>query len=166
MCWRVLTSVDMSVCWLYWHILTCMYCNMQMCSDTRGDIQNLPEGWSHLYSSCVSAKHRSQQAKLWISGSTAKFFAATACERSKKSPPKFGDYRPSCFSITTPHLTLSYSPSIFWRNKKLAVFPQPPYSLALTPCDFSHFQKWNWSWKDAGLLPLRRSSQNRRGRVW
>jgi hypothetical protein len=26
----------------------------------------------------------------------------------------------------------------------------------------SHFQKWNWSWKDAGLIPLRRSRPNRR----
>jgi hypothetical protein len=24
----------------------------------------------------------------------------------------------------------------------------------------SYFQKWNWSWKDAGLIPLRRSRPN------
>jgi hypothetical protein len=27
---------------------------------------------------------------------------------------------------------------------------------------FSYFQQWNWSWKDAGLIPLRRSRPNRR----
>jgi hypothetical protein len=24
----------------------------------------------------------------------------------------------------------------------------------------SYFKKWNWSWKDAGLVPLRRSNPN------
>jgi hypothetical protein len=32
----------------------------------RGGIQNIPDWCRHVYSSCVSPKHRSQQAKLWI----------------------------------------------------------------------------------------------------
>jgi hypothetical protein len=41
--------------------------------SVRGGIQNIPDFCSHLYSSCGSAKHWSQQAKLWIPDFTATF---------------------------------------------------------------------------------------------
>jgi hypothetical protein len=44
----------------------------------------------------------------------------------------------------------------------MAVIPHPPYSPDLAPCDLLIFPKWNWSRKDAGLIPLRRSRPNRR----
>jgi hypothetical protein len=47
--------------------------------------QNIPDCCRHLYSSCGRAKHRSQQAKLWIPGSTATF-AVTEWKRAKTSP--------------------------------------------------------------------------------
>jgi hypothetical protein len=50
----------------------------------------------------------------------------------------------------------------FLAKYKMAVIPHSPYSPGLVPCDFFIFPKWNWSWKDAGFISLRRSRPNRR----
>jgi hypothetical protein len=81
----------------------------------RGCIQNIPDWYRHLYSSCGGTKNLSQQAKLWIPGSTATF-----CGRFLKTcedvTPNFGENTPGCYTMTTPRLTLPSSPSSFWRN--------------------------------------------------
>jgi hypothetical protein len=128
----------------------------------RGWIQNIPDWCRFLYSSCGSAKHRSKQAKLWIPCFTAKFYCdcVKTCE---DVAPNFGDNRLGCFTMTTLRLTLPSSHSSFWRNMKMAVIPHPPYSSDLAPCDLFRFPKMKlWRWKDAGLIPLRRSKLSRR----
>jgi hypothetical protein len=44
----------------------------------------------------------------------------------------------------------------------MAVIPTHRTPLIWHPVTSSYFQKWNWSWKDASVLPLRRSRPNRR----
>jgi hypothetical protein len=83
----------------------------------RGGIQNIPDWCRHLYSSCGSAKRRSQQAKLWIPGSNATFCGN--CVKTREDvAPNFGENRTGCFITTTPCLTLQSSPSSFWWNTK------------------------------------------------
>ena len=48
-----------------------------------------------------------------------------------------------------------------WRTKWLSS-PIHPTPLIWHPVTSSYFQKWNWSWKDAGLIPLRRYRPNHR----
>jgi hypothetical protein len=55
------------------------------CFNVRGGIQNIPDWCRHLYSSCGSAKHRSQQAKILIPGFTAKFCGD--CVKTCEDPP-------------------------------------------------------------------------------
>jgi hypothetical protein len=100
-----------------------------------GGIQNIPDWCRYLYSSCGSAKHRSQQLKLWIPGSTAKFCGD--CEKMCEdfTAPNFGENRPGCFTMTTPRLTLPSSPSCFWRNTKWLLSPTHRIPN-LAPCDF------------------------------
>jgi hypothetical protein len=119
---------------------------------TPGGIQNTLYWCLHLYSSCI-AKHRSQQAKLWIPGSTATF-CGDCVKRCKYVATNFGENKPGCFTMTTPRLTLPSSPSSFCQNTTLSVIPHPVTS--------SYFQKWNWSLNDAGSIPLRRSRPDRR----
>jgi hypothetical protein len=95
----------------------------------RGGNQNIPDWCRHLHSSCGSAKHRPQQAKLWIPGSTA-MFCGDYVKTCEDVTPNFGENSHGCFTMTALCLTLPSSPSSFWRN---------------------------WSWKDAGLIPSRRS---------
>jgi hypothetical protein len=44
----------------------------------------------------------------------------------------------------------------------MAVIPHPPHLLIWHSVTSSYFQKWNCSWKDAGLIPLSRSRPNRK----
>jgi hypothetical protein len=85
--------------------------------NMRGCIQNIPDWCCHLYSGCGSEKHRFQQTKLWIPGSTAKVWGdcVKTCEGVA---PNFDENRPGCFTMTTPRLTLPSSSSSFWRNTK------------------------------------------------
>jgi len=55
----------------------------------------------------------SQQAKLWIQGSTANFWG-DCVKTCKDIAPKFGENKPGCFIMTTSRLTLPSSPSSFW----------------------------------------------------
>jgi hypothetical protein len=128
----------------------------------RGGIQNISDWCRLLYSSCGSAKHLLQQTKLWIRGSTATF-CRDCVKTCEDVAPNFGENRPGCFTTTTPRLTLPSSPSSFWRNTKwlsLLIHRTPLiWYLVIS----SYFQKWNWSWKDAGLITLRKSRPNHRG---
>jgi hypothetical protein len=105
----------------------------------RGGIQNITHWCLHLYSSCSSAKHRSQQANLWIPGSTAKF-CGDWVKRCEDVTPNFDENSPGCFTMATPRFTLLSSQSSFWRNA-MTVIPHPPYSPHLAPCDFFLFPK-------------------------
>jgi hypothetical protein len=132
-----------------------MYHNMSL----WGGVQNIPDWCHHLYSSCGSMKHRSQQAKLWITCCTVTFssFCVKTCEDVAAN---FGKNRPGRFTMTMPCLTLPSSPSSFWQNTKRVSSPTHRTSLIWRPVTSSYFQKWNWTWKDVGLIPLRRSTPN------
>ena len=105
-------------------------------------------------------KNLSQQAKLWIPGSTAKF-CGDCVKKCEDITPNFGKNRPGCFTMTTPHLTLLSSTTSFWQKTKLLLSPTHRTPLIWHPIS-SYFQKWNRSWKDAGLIPLRISRPNHR----
>ena len=49
-----------------------------------------------------------------------------------------------------------------WTEKQNGCHPTPTILPIWHPVTSSYFQKWNWSWKDAGLIPLRRYRLNRR----
>jgi hypothetical protein len=83
----------------------------------RGDIQNIPHCCRHQYNSCGSTMNLTQQAKLWISGSTATF-CDDCVETCEDVAPNFGENRPGCFTMITPRPLLSSSPSTFWKNTK------------------------------------------------
>jgi hypothetical protein len=126
-----------------------------------GGIQNIVDWCRHLYSSCGSVKHQCQQAKLWIPGSTVTF-CSDCVKTCKDVVLNFSVNRPGCFTMTTPCLTLLSSPSSFWWKTKWLPSPAHHTPLVWHPVTSSYFQKWNESWKDAGLIPLRRSKLNRR----
>jgi hypothetical protein len=58
----------------------------------------------------------------------------------------FGENRPGCFTMTTPRLTLSSSPSSFWQNTSLLSFPTHR-TPDLAPCDFLLFPKMKFKLK-------------------
>ena len=109
----------------------------------------------------LCTKNLSQQAELWILGSTAKL-CGYLVKKYEDIAPNFGENRPGCFTMTTPRLTLPSSPTSFWRKTKLLLSPTHRTPLIWHPVTSSYFQKWNWSWKDASSIPLRRSRPNRR----
>jgi hypothetical protein len=56
-------------------------------------------------------------------------------------------------------LTLPSSPSSFWQNTN-DCHPPPTVLTWFGTVTFSYCQKWNWSWKEASLIPLKRSGPN------
>jgi hypothetical protein len=134
-----------------------MYCSLEPLRNTflRRGIQNIPDWCRHLYNSCGSIKSFSQQAKLWISGSTARF-CGDCVKTCEDVAPNFSENRPGCFTTTTPLLTLQSSPRSFWRNTKWRSSTTHSTPLIWHPVTSSYFQNWNWSWKDVNLIPLRR----------
>jgi hypothetical protein len=123
-------------------------------------IQNIPDWCRHLYSSCTT-KNLSHQSKLWLPGSTATF-CGDCVKTCEDVAPNFGENRPGCFTMTTPRPTLLSSPSSFWRKTKWLSSPTHCSPLIWHPVTSFYFQKWNWNWKDVGLIPLRRCRPNRR----
>jgi hypothetical protein len=117
----------------------------------QSGIQNIPDRCRHRYSSCGSAKHRFQQVKLWIPGSTAKF-CGDCMKTCKDFARNFRENRPGLFTVTTHRLTLPFSPSIFGRNTKCLSFPTHRTPLIWHSVNSSCFKIWNWSWNDAVLL--------------
>jgi len=123
----------------------------------------MSRAWSSLSltSRGLCTKNLSQQAKLWIPGSTATF-CSDCVKTCEDITPNFREKRPGCFTMTTPCLTLPSSLSSFWWKTKWLSSPTYRTSLIWHPVTSSYFQKWNWSWKDTGLIPLRRYRPNRR----
>ena len=89
--------------------------------------QKSPGGWkaiSRAWSSLsmtsrgLCTKNLSQQAKMWIPGSTEKL-CGDCVKTCEDIAPNFGENRPGCFTMTTPRLTLPSSPTSFWRKTKL-----------------------------------------------
>ena len=101
----------------------------------------MSRAWSllSLMSSGLCAKNLSQQAKLWILGSTAKF-CGDCMKTCKGLAPNFGRNRPGCFTMTTPRLTLPSSPSSFWQKTKWLSFPTHHTPLTWHPVTSSYFQ--------------------------
>jgi hypothetical protein len=83
----------------------------------QGGIQNIPGWCRHLYRSYGSAKHRSEQTKLWILASTA-MFCGDCVKTCEDVAPNVGENRPGYLTMTMARLTLPSSPSSFWRNTK------------------------------------------------
>jgi hypothetical protein len=131
-----------------------------ICMHIRGSIQNISEWCLHLYSSCGSAKHCSKPAEHWIPGSTATF-AVTAWKPAKTSSRNLArTYLAASpwqcsFPLFRPHPALSGE--TIWLS-----FPTHGTPIIWDPVTCSCFQKWNWSWKDAGFIPLKRSRPNGR----
>ena len=123
----------------------------------------MSRAWSSLYfmSRGLCPKNLSQNTKLRIPGSTAKF-CGDCLKTCEQFAPKFGENRPGCFTMITPRITLPSSPNSFWRKTKWLSSPTDRTPLIWHPVTSSYFQKWNWNWKDAGLLPLRRYRPNLR----
>jgi hypothetical protein len=63
--------------------------------------------------------------------------------------------------MSTSRLTLPSSPCSFWRNTKWLSSPTHRTPLIWHFVISFYFQKWNWSWKKFGLIPLCRSRPNR-----
>jgi hypothetical protein len=105
----------------------------------RGGIQNIPDWCRHLYNICGSANHRSQRAKLWIPGSTATF-CGDCVKTYEDVAPNFGEYRPGCFTMTTPRLTPPSSPTSFWPNKN-GCHPPPTVLPWFGTLRLIHFSK-------------------------
>jgi len=114
-----------------------------------------------LMSRGLCTKNLSQQAKLWIAGSTATF-CGDCVKTCEDVTPNFGENRPGCFTMTAPYLTLPSSPSSFWQKTNWLLSPTHRTPLIWHPVTSSYFQKWNWSGKDASLITLRRYRSNRR----
>ena len=136
----------------------------------RHQSQKRPDRWKaistawstlSLTSRRLYIKNLSQQAKLWIPGSTAKFYG-DCVEMCEDIVPNIAENRPGCFTITTHRLTLPFSPISFCRKTKLLLSSTHRTPLIWSPVTYSYMLKWNWSWKDAGLISLRRYRQNRR----
>jgi len=95
------------------------------------------------------------------SGSTVKF-CGDCRKKCEDIIPNFGENRPGCFTMTMHCLTLMSSPTSFWQKTKLLLSPTHHTPLIWHPVTSSYFLKWNWSWKDAGSIPLRRFRPKRR----
>ena len=128
---------------------------------TLGLIQNFADWCGHLHRRGLCIKNLSQQAKLWIPGSTTKF-CGDCVKKCEDIVPNFGENRPGCFTVTTHRLTLPSLPTSFWRITKLFLSPTNRNPLIWLPVTSSYFLKWNWSWQDAGSIPLRRSRPKHR----
>ena len=114
--------------------------------------QKKPDRWKAM-SRGLCTKNLSQQAILWIPGSTATF-CGNCVKTSEDVTPNFGEKRPGCFTMTMPHLTLLSSRSSFWWKTKWLSSPTHHTPLIWHLVTSSYFQKRNWSWKDAGLIPI------------
>jgi len=79
----------------------------------------MSRAWSllPLTSGGLCTKNLSKQAKLWIPGSTA-IFCGDCVKTCEDIAPNFGENTPGSFTMTTPRLTLPFSPSSFWRKTK------------------------------------------------
>jgi hypothetical protein len=105
--------------------------------STGGGIQNIPDWCRHLYSSCVSAKHRSQHAKLWIPGSTATF-CGDCMIHAKTSPRTLARIDLAASTWQRSISQFHPHPAVSGETKN-DCHPHTPYSHDLVPCDFFLF---------------------------
>jgi len=135
----------------------------------RHQDQNRQDGWKAIWRAWSSLsltsrrlciKNLSQEAKLWIPGSTTKF-CGDCVKKCEDIDPKFDENRPGCFTTTTHRLTLPSSLNSFWLQTKFLLSHTHRTPLIWHPVT-SYFLKWNSSWKDAGSIPLRTSKAERR----
>jgi len=84
----------------------------------------MSRAWSSLSltSRGLCTKNLSQQAKLWIPGSTAKF-CGDCVKTCEDVDINFGENTPACFTMKKPRLTLPSSPIGFWRKTILLSSP-------------------------------------------
>jgi hypothetical protein len=127
----------------------------------RGTFQKIPDWCRCRYNSYGSTNNLTQQAKLGIPDTKATFCGECikTCENVVKN---FDENRPSCFNVTETFLTIQSSPISFWWNTKWLSIPTHFTTLIWHPVISSYFKKFNWSWKEAGLITMRRSRPNRR----
>ena len=133
-------------------------------SKKRSDLwKAMSRAWLSLFltSRGLCTKNLSQQAKLWILGSTATF-CGDCMKTCEDVAPHFGENRPGYFTMTMPSLALPSSPSSSWQKTKCLSSLTRHTPLIWYPVTSSYFQKWNWSLKDAGSIPLRRYRPNRK----
>ena len=123
----------------------------------HGLIQNFPDWCRHLHRRGLCIKNLSQQAKVWISGFTAKF-CGDCVKKCEDIVTNFGENRPGCFTMTTHRLTLPFSPISFWRKTKFLLFPTHRTPLIWLLVTSSYFLKWieaertpvRYHWGDPG----------------
>ena len=137
-------------------------CFPQKVENIRGAIQNTPEWCRHLYIKGIVHKEFVPTGQIVTSG----FYCEVLWrlhENVRRHRTQLGreqtwllhhDNAPSHTSVLTHQ---------FLAKNKIDV-PPPHHHTPLIwhPVTSSYFQNWNWSWKDAGLIPLRRSRPNRR----
>jgi hypothetical protein len=101
----------------------------------RDSVGDIPDCCCHLYSSCGSTKNLSQQAKLWIPGSTATFCGDCVKTCEDVAPRTFArtGMAASPWQRTVSHFRPHPAVS---GEIQMAVIPHPPYSPDLAPCDF------------------------------
>jgi hypothetical protein len=132
---------------------------------TQDGIHNIPDWCHHLYSTCGSAKHWymiglpclvSQSAKLHIAGWMWAVFTwfiwSCVCDL----------WWFSWWIRETNSECAAAHRHRFWWNTKCLSSPTHCTPLIWHPVTSSYFQKLNWSWKDTGFIPLRRSRLNHR----
>jgi len=88
-------------------------------------------------------------------------FAVTAWKHAKTSPPTLARTDLAAHHDNAPSHTFVLNHQFLAKNK-IAVIPAHRTPLIWHPVTSSYFQNWNWSWKDAGFILLRRSMPNRR----
>jgi hypothetical protein len=120
--------------------------------NTRGGIQNIPYWCRHLYISYRSAKHRSQQATKCEFRVLLRRFAATAWERAKTSPRTLAITDLASLQWQRPVSHFRTHPAVSGETS-MAVIATHRTPLIWYPVTSSYSQKWNGSWKDAGLIP-------------
>jgi hypothetical protein len=88
-------------------------------------------------------------------------FAATAGKHAKTMPPEL--WREQTWLLHNDNAsshTSSFTQQFLAKQKWLS-YPTHLTPMIWHPEISTYYQKWNWSWKDAGLIPPRRSRPNR-----
>ena len=125
-----------------------------------------PHGWKAIWRALSSLsltsmglciKNLSQEAKLWIPGSTATFFG-DCVKKCEDNVPNFDEntHGWSPWQRTGSHCRHHPTISVCTQN---SCYP-PPSVLIWRPVTSSYFLKWNWN--DAVSIPLRISRTERR----
>jgi hypothetical protein len=138
---------------LSYKLLYCLYV-----MTLRGGVQHIPEWFRHLYSSCGSAKHGSQKAKLWIQGWFYCEILRRKHESLRRLCPEIWREQTWLFYHNAPSHT-SVLTQTFLAKHKMAVFTHRT-PLIWPPVTSSYFQNeieaertpvW-YQWGDPGRI--------------